>query len=208
MKVEPSLWVPMKAAAKLSRTDGSDEKLHFILRGHQILNLKSAKLFDCGNSAWLSDTLTTYQLGDDETVLKGTLRIEAVDHGSVARLKPHMEDGHGVVALLEVKLSLQPALECSSCGEEFREALQVDETLRIQSDPAATQGQTHAHKKGNSAGGDDDPSEEMTNSSSDLLETYVLQKQGIALDAILLDAIECALPDYPRCSQCTESEDI
>jgi hypothetical protein len=195
----------MKATAKLSRSDGSDEKLHFILKGHQILSLKSAKLFDCGTSEWLRDTLTTYQLNDDETVLQGTLGIEPVDLGLAARNKLHqinMDNGQPTVALLKVHLSLAPALECSICAEVFRELLTVDETLRIQSGLAASQG--HSHKGRDSDDNDDeDPSDETRSSSNDLLETYVLQKQGIALDAILLDAIECALPDYPRCSECT-----
>lgn len=207
MKVEPSLWIPTKATGKLFRSDGKDETVQFILRGHQIFTPKSLKLFDCGASEWLSETLSSYQLNDDEKFLQGTLGIAPVDNGLAAKNKSQLnsaEDGQAIVALLKIQLTLVPALECSSCGEVFREPLNIDETLRIQSVSAAGQSQTPKKANAPEAEGDD-PTDE-TGSSNDLLETYVLQKQGLALDAVLLDAIECALPEYPRCAQCAVSK--
>jgi hypothetical protein len=219
VKVEPSLWIPIKNADRSSRADGTDEKLSYLLTGHHIFALtRSAQkestqefaqsmLFDCGQSQWLSDTLAAYELTNDESVLKGTIEIQSVNLGPAGLSRSGDQSRQAVVANLKIELSLEPMLECIDCSERFRQLLSISETFRIQSIQKPTQDPTHAKKnRGSHSGHEEDEIDDAANNDNDLLDNYVLQKKGVALDEVLLDTIECSIPDYPKCSRCSHPE--
>lgn len=218
--VKPSLWITRD---KLARATTEALSLH--LRGHRIYGTKakhrpsaavatSASLeepvFNCAESRWLAPALDEAGLGDVDSELEGTVLITM---DKLPPLRTHGQLGSpqregtaqrpiapGLSGEVSIELRLQPELECGRCGTHFRATIHYQERLRIIDADAPEQGprNTRAAQPESDAGSESNP---LNIESLDVVE---LGPKGLALDALLLDALAGALPDLPHCSGCSE----
>ncbi len=189
---KPSLWLP-----HTSLRQGVGTSLRLLINGHKIYrsaDLATQKhdqksgnpgrlLFTCADSQWISPLMAEYALHDDAELLSGCI--------SIAPLA-----GNRTLGTVAVELDFHPQIECDHCGNSFRLPCYANETLQLVSEESET------------LTGERETGAEPNPFSSEVLDEVPVTEKGLAIDALLLDAISLAMPDQPVCPECRQGEDL
>jgi hypothetical protein len=198
-KDEPSLW--LGAAMVRAVTSSRTAPLRLVIQGHGISLVRlhswphkdsrpgapqaSEQTWLASTSGWLAPILHEYELGNEPSHLAGSLDLLPSASG--------FDPSGGV---LSWDLLLSPRVECVVCGERFRtQPLIFRESYRLETAPSLPMN--------DGQGPDDDTTTDEHAASGDLLDVVDMDTKGLALDALLLDAICLAAPDHPRCVLCS-----